>query len=162
MSNKSAAYSYRMEVLLLLHEHGFHGAHRPREPKGVADEERRVHGDIIGVDGVTIAVRNQRELALAEAATEVEREAEAEGNDLFVSIQARRSHPIGSSFATMPLTVFLRLLAIAAPQGSDGPCSRDRLLGRKEGRGPGEAVPLVRSAAPGDRRAHGSPFGLGV
>jgi len=47
---------------------------------------------------------------LAVAADEVRREALAEGNDIFVSIQARRGHPVEDAYATMPLSVLLKLL----------------------------------------------------
>lgn len=109
-SHKGAAYAFRSEVLLAFHEAGFLGARKAPEAR---DGHRELRGDVLGVDGVTIAVRNQRDIALAEAADEVQREAASEGNDIFVSIQARRSANVDNvlnAFCTMPLHVLLTLL----------------------------------------------------
>ena len=82
-SLKGAAYNFRSEVLLALHAAGFGSATKPREYKGL-DPAERVHGDILGVQGVTIATRNQRDLALSKAVDEAKREADHEGNALWV------------------------------------------------------------------------------
>ncbi len=99
------------EVLLALHAAGFIAAHKA--PQSASDAPR-VRGDILGVPGVTIAVRNQRDIALAEAADEVRREALAEGNDIFVSIQARRSSNdddnVLNAYCTLPMHVLLKVL----------------------------------------------------
>lgn len=110
-ANKAAAAQFRAECLLALHEHGFTAATRAPEKKGGPAFDR-VRGDILGVADWTIATRNQRDLALAEAADEVEREALAEGSQFWVSIQARRSRPVLDSYATMPLHVLLNLLTV--------------------------------------------------
>lgn len=98
---------FRDQVLLALHSAGVVEAHSaPHSASGAP----QVRGDILGVPGVTIAVRNQREIALAVAADEVRREALAEGNDVFVSVQARRGHAVENAFATVPLHVMIKLL----------------------------------------------------
>lgn len=111
-SNKGRTYAYRSEVLLSLIGAGFLTATRPPEGKGKQDRPR--HGDICGVRAggypVTIAVRCQRDLALAEAADEVAAEARAEGTDLFVSVHSRRGRPLGDSYCCFPLSVLLKLL----------------------------------------------------
>jgi hypothetical protein len=111
-SNKARNYAFRLEVIMALRAAGYTSAFRPEEPKNVAPG---MHGDVLGVPGCTIAVRNQRDLALAEAMNEVEREATAEGNDLYVSVQHRRAHPVEQAYATMPLHVFIRLLTHVLP-----------------------------------------------
>lgn len=108
-ANKAAAAHFRAEVLLAFHQHGFTSAHRSPETKN-APESKRVHGDIRGLPDWTIATRNQRDLSLAEAADEVEREARAEGSRFWVSVQARRDRPILDAYATMPLHVLLEVL----------------------------------------------------
>jgi len=103
---------FRNEVLLALHAEGFSDAYKA--PQATSDSPQ-VRGDVLGIAGVTVAVRCQRDLALAEAADEVAREAAAEGNDIFVSIQARRNltgddDGVLQSYCTMPLSVLLTVL----------------------------------------------------
>lgn len=101
---------FRDQVLLALHAAGYIAAHKAPQS---ASNAPQVHGDILGVPGVTIAVRNQRHIALAEAADEVKREALAEGNPVYVSIQARRSsndENALNAYCTMPLHVLLKML----------------------------------------------------
>jgi hypothetical protein len=111
-SNKGRTYAYRNEVLLALIGAGFVSATRPAELRTEPDRSR--HGDICGVTAggypVTIAVRNQRDLALAEAAEEVKAEAKAEGSDVYVSVHSRRGRPVEESYCVLPLSVLLRLL----------------------------------------------------
>lgn len=95
------------QVLLALHSAGCIAAHSaPQSASGAP----KVRGDILGVPGVTMAVRNQRDIALAEAADEVRGEALAEGNDIFVSLQARRGRSVEDAYATMPLHELLKML----------------------------------------------------
>ncbi len=102
---------FRDQVLLAMHQAGFVDAHKAPQSTSAAPQ---VRGDILGM-GLTVAVRCQRDMALAEAADEVEREALAEGNDIFVSIQARRNthgndDNVLNAYATMPLHVLLKVL----------------------------------------------------
>lgn len=108
-SLKGASLIWRAEVVTALHEAGLRTATAAPEPKGLPLHER-CRGDVAGVPGWTVAIRNQRDLALAEAADEVAREARAEGNDLFVSIQHRTGRPTSQAYCTMPLSVLLNLL----------------------------------------------------
>jgi hypothetical protein len=116
-SLKGANYAYRAEVVAALNDAGLLTAAAAPEAKGREGEQRRCGGDIVGVLGWTVAVRNQRDLALSEAADEVAREAQAEGSNLYVSIQHRTGHPVASSYCTMPLSVLLNLL----PRASEAP-----------------------------------------
>lgn len=112
MNNKQISYRYRSEVLLLLHERGFHGATRPPEPKG-PDKLRT--GSIIGLP-VTTAVRASQTLDLSGALIEAQLEAEAEHNDVYVTVQARRGKPVGQSYVVTDLDTWLNILARLHPE----------------------------------------------
>lgn len=127
-SLKGLNYAFRLEVIMALRQAGYTSAFRPQEPEGGAGE---IHGDVLGVTGCTIAVRNQRDLALAEAMNEVEREAMAEGNELYVSVQRRRAHPVElptprcrctSSFGCSRASC--RLVQLLAPRAEEGAWGR--------------------------------------
>lgn len=113
-SNKGRSYAFRNDVLLLLHEHGFRSATKPGEPRGLSPNDK-VRGDILGLP-VTTAVRCSKTLDLSNSLNEAQREAEAEGNDVFVSILARRSHPVEESFVVTSLDVWLSVLARLHPE----------------------------------------------
>lgn len=110
-SNKQRSIAYRNDVLLYLKDEGFPEATIRPELRGLTESERqeRDTGDIVGLPW-TIAVRNQHGLDLSSAMTEVEREAEQAGTDLFASVQRRPRHPIEASYVTMPLAVFVAVL----------------------------------------------------
>ncbi len=114
MSNKGQAYAFRSEVLLLLHEHGFHGARKPDEPKGVPAAQK-VHGDIVGLP-FTIAVRSSATLDLSGSLTEARREAQAEDTDVYVSVHKRRGHPVEDSYVVTDLATWARVLARLHPE----------------------------------------------
>lgn len=112
MSNKGANSEFANRVLLLMHERGLQSARRYRESQHAPKPTR---GDV-DLPGVTIAIRNQRTIDLSEAIREVEREAAAEGNTLWASVQARRGlDDVGASYVTTSLSVFLDLLAQVRP-----------------------------------------------
>jgi hypothetical protein len=117
MSNRGANEEFLTRVLVYLHLSGFTRA-RHRDPlRGASLLEKTESdvGDVVGLP-LTIAVRNQRDLVLSEALNEVAREAKNAGNDLYASIQSRRGHDIGESYATMPLRVLCDLIARLYPE----------------------------------------------
>lgn len=116
MSNKSASYRFRSEVLLALHAAGFQAAHKAAEPKGVPHGDRRPHSSILGVPGLSIRTRNRQGLDLSGAVAEVQRAALAEGNDHFVSVQhAKGQDSVQDAYATTTLRCFLDLISRLPP-----------------------------------------------
>lgn len=111
-SNRSRHAEWRDKVLLAFHRHGLHGVTVP--PYAPASAAPR--GDILGVPGWTIATRNQRAVDLADAMREVAREANAEGNDRYVSVQQRRGDEPDGAYAIMPLRIFLNVLTELHPE----------------------------------------------
>ena len=73
-----------------------------------------MRGDILGLP-VTVATRNQKTLDFAEAMREVEAEAQAAGQQVYVSVQARKGYLLGESYATLTLNGLLEVLARAYP-----------------------------------------------
>ncbi len=114
VSSKGESYAFRDQVVLALHDAGFTSAHRPGEPRGRSAAEK-VRGDVLGLP-VTIAVRNTVHLDLSGALREAQREAHAEGHELYVSVQSRRGHPVENSFVTTDLATWLRMLARLHPE----------------------------------------------
>lgn len=111
--NKARASWFRAEVCLLLHDAGFTSARRRSEPKGLSQalrEERDV-GDILGLEPWCIGVRSSQTIDLSGSLDEAAREAANAKTDLFASIQLRKGHPTGQSYVTMPLHVFVKVLA---------------------------------------------------
>jgi len=116
MSNKGQGYAFRDDVLLCLHEHGFHTAARPGERHGVPLEQRQPRGDIVNLP-ITLAVKSGTdELKLSGALVEAQSEARAEGKDVFATIHRRRGHGVESSFVVTDMTTFLRLLSRLHPE----------------------------------------------
>ena len=164
MSNKGEAAAFRSEVLLLLHEAGFHSARRPPEPKNVAAADK-VHGDIIGLP-ITVAVRSSQTLDLSGALNEAKREAHAEGLDHYISIQRRRAmhgktHDGLDSFVTTDLRTMLSLLAQLHPEAvttqsslATGASRAEARLGAADPQGPVTARPVDRPGL-GAARASG-------
>lgn len=108
-SNKGASYVYRLEVLEALHAAGFTGAHRPRE-RHARDAAPQAHGDILGLP-LTLAVRNERSLGLAEALDEAAHEAQAQGHELFAVVAHRRGHAdVLDSYAVTSLDVLIKFM----------------------------------------------------
>lgn len=115
-SNKGTAYQFRNDVLLLLHDSGFTAATKPSEPKGVEPSEKRPRGDVVGMP-VTLACRSgSTKLDLSGALNEVQREAHAEGHDVYASVHKRRGHPVEQAFVVTDLTTWLRVLARLHPE----------------------------------------------
>jgi hypothetical protein len=114
VNNRGPTYRFRNEVLLFLHSQGFPSATKPRDIKGAPPSDR--HGDLTGIPGVTLAVRNQRDINLGGSQDEVAIEAAAEGNEIWASIQHRRGYSVENAMVTMPLHVFVRLLHEVVPQ----------------------------------------------
>ena len=58
-------------------------------------------------------------MALRGGQDEVALEAAAAGTELYASVQSRRGRPVGASYVTMPLAVFVRLLVFGARERPD-------------------------------------------
>lgn len=109
-SNKGANYLFRLEVIEALRAAGFTDAHRPHEAHSAA-AEAGPHGDVLGIPGVTLAVRNERTLGFAEAVDEAEREAKAQGHELFAVVAHRRGHAdVLDSYAVTSLDVLIKFM----------------------------------------------------
>lgn len=119
MSNKGTQAAFANEVALAFLEHGFTSVRRPGEPKGLAPAAR-IRGDLVGLP-VTTAVRACRTMDLPAAIREVQEEAQAEGNDLYVTVQRRRNmssepYDVLDSFCVLDLRSWLKIVARLHPE----------------------------------------------
>jgi hypothetical protein len=124
-SNPARARAWRDRVLLCFHSHGFYGAHAVPDNRHVPLFDRRPHGDVQGLPGWTLATRNQRGLNLAVAMAEVESEAKAEGNVRYASVQIKPGYPTTAAYVTLPLSVFMSVLAELHPETVGHPNLRE-------------------------------------
>lgn len=67
-------------------------------------------GDIAGVPGWTLELKNTRQLDLAGAVDEAEREAANAGTPLFAAVIKRRGKGTAAAYAVMPMHVFRHIL----------------------------------------------------
>jgi hypothetical protein len=111
LSLKGENYAFRDQVVLLHHDRGLTSARRAGEPRN----QQQPRGDVLGLP-VTVAVRNAVTIDLSGALREAQAEAEAEGHDVYVSVQRRHGQPVEQSFVTMPLDVWLTVLRRMHPE----------------------------------------------
>ena len=105
MSRRKGAQAER-DVVLWLRLNGFSGAER----RGVGFES----SDIIGVDGVSFEVKNQAQMQLASWVDQMVEQMERESAPVGVVIHKRKGVvDVGGWYATLPVSVFARLLAEA-------------------------------------------------
>lgn len=88
------------------------------QTNGHPHAERRGAGfeaaDIIGIPGVTIEVKNQAKMELAGWVDQLVDEMDADDNRIGVVVHKRRGRTdVGGWYATLPVHVFVRLLAEA-------------------------------------------------
>lgn len=106
MANPSKHKGSRFEkdVVDFLAVNGFPYAER-RALEGINDR-----GDIAGVPGVVLECKATREIDLATAVNEAEREAANAGVDIFAAVIKRRQKPTSEAYAVMPLRKFVELI----------------------------------------------------
>ena len=127
MSNRSASYRFRLEVAQWLHGHGFPFA-RERAIQGTLSDamDAQIEGDVLGVPGWLLRVRNEKKIDLSGALTEAGEDALLAGVDHWASLQYRRGHGVSECYVTMPLAVFAlvaRDTVPARPETVDNFCS---------------------------------------
>lgn len=96
---------FETEVVEFLRAHGFPYAER-RAMRGTKDA-----GDVAGIPGIAIEVKNHREMSLGEWMTEAQKEAINAGCYRHVVWHKRRGKGVRDSFVTMPAWLFAELLA---------------------------------------------------
>lgn len=115
MSGKAQASAYVNELLVLMHAHGFHGARKPGEPKGLDPATKPHRGSVIGLPVTTSVRSSSQKLDLSGALREAEREAADEQHDVFVTIGPARGRPIEASYVSLRLDVWLDVMARLFP-----------------------------------------------
>lgn len=96
---------FEKQVVEYLRRHGFPYAER-RVQGGAKDR-----GDIAGVPGVVLELKNQKRLSLAEWLDEAEAEAVNAGATVFAVVHKRRGRgDAGEAYCTLPLHVLAHLL----------------------------------------------------
>jgi hypothetical protein len=103
---KRRGSAFERDVAHYLQEHGFpdasraFGAGRPQDI-----------GDIVGIPGVTVEVKNHARLELAEWIDETDRERVNARQPYGVVVVKRRGKPTGAAYAVLTLEAFARLVA---------------------------------------------------
>lgn len=96
---------FEKDVVEYLQRHGFPYAER-RVQGGKNDR-----GDVGGIPGVVLELKNQNRLSLAEWVDEAEQEAINAGVTLYATVHKRRGKgDAGDAYVTLPLHVFAHLL----------------------------------------------------
>jgi hypothetical protein len=117
--SKRKGTSFEVAVVDFLKSNGFPYAER-RAQRGVNDA-----GDVAGVVGWTLEVKNCRTLELGPWMNEAHTEAANDGTSRFAVIHKRRQHGTAEAFVSMPLRLFAELLAdapiSAVPTTTKGP-----------------------------------------
>lgn len=102
---------FERDVVAFLRDHGHpyaerhYGAGRPEDV-----------GDIDGIVGWTLEVKNCRSLELGEWMTEAEHERQNGRQRFAAVISKRRNRPVGEAYVVMPLLSFAALLADDSPE----------------------------------------------
>lgn len=102
--SKRKGTAFETDVVRYLRENGFPYAER-RALRGTADA-----GDVAGVPGWVLEVKNHRALDLGPWLTEAHAEAANDGARRFAVIHKRRQHSTAEAFVTLPLRLFAELL----------------------------------------------------
>lgn len=106
MTNVSKARGTRFETQVVdyLRAHGFPYAER-RALRGTKD-----CGDITGLIGWVLELKNHRQLDLGGWATEATKEAVNDGGSRWAVIHKRRMKPVSEAYVTLPLRTFVELV----------------------------------------------------
>lgn len=102
--SKIKGTQFETAVVTYLQEHGFPYAER-RAQRGINDA-----GDIAGVVGWCLELKNVKEMQLGPWMKEAMAESVHARTKRFAVVHKRRSHSTAESFVTMPLHVFAELL----------------------------------------------------
>ena len=106
---KRRGSQFERDVVHYLQEHGFadteraYGAGRPEDI-----------GDVVGIPGVTIEVKNHARLELAQWVDETERERLNARQPFGVVVAKRRGKSTGAAYVIMPLESFARFAAVTS------------------------------------------------
>jgi hypothetical protein len=103
--SKRKGTSFEVAVVAYLREHGFPYAER-RALRGTRDA-----GDVAGVVGWVLEVKNCKSIELGPWMNEAHIEAANDGVSRFAVIHHRRQHATAEAFVSMPLRLFAELLA---------------------------------------------------
>lgn len=102
--SKRKGTSFEVAVVAYLKENGFPYAER-RAQRGINDA-----GDVSGVVGWVLEVKNCRAMDLGPWVSEAASEASNDGVCRFAVIHKRKQRSTGEAFVTMPLRLFAELL----------------------------------------------------
>jgi hypothetical protein len=103
--SKKKGTAFETAVVDYLRANGFPFAER-RALRGTMDA-----GDVAGIVGWTLELKNCRALDLGPWMTEAHHEAANDGASRFAVIHKRRQHSTAEAFVTMPLRLFAELLS---------------------------------------------------
>jgi len=103
--SKRKGTQFETDVVRYLVDHGFPFAER-RALRGTLDA-----GDVAGVVGWVLELKNCRALDLGPWMTEAHHEAANDGASRFAVIHKRRQHSTAEAFVTIPLRLFAELLS---------------------------------------------------
>ena len=122
MSNRSGQVAFLYEVVQWFQARGFAGV-RPASYLRASSKPYSAQeaGDMFGLDGWTLKVKNQVTIDLSGSLNLARTEAARSGTDKYAVIQSRRDYLTGESYVTMPLSVFASMVrdsqnAISWPQ----------------------------------------------
>jgi hypothetical protein len=103
--SKRKGTQFETDVVRYLVDHGFPFAER-RALRGTMDA-----GDVAGVVGWVLELKNCRALDLGPWMSEAHQEAANDGASRFAVIHKRRQHSTAEAFVTIPLRLFAELLS---------------------------------------------------
>jgi hypothetical protein len=103
--SKKKGSAFEVAVVAYLRENGFPFAER-RALRGTKDA-----GDVSGITGWILEVKNHAKLDIGNWSTEAAKEASNDGCSRWAVVHKRRQHSTAEAFVTLPLRLFAQLLA---------------------------------------------------
>jgi len=103
--SKRKGSKFEVDVVAYLKDHGFPYAER-RALRGTLDA-----GDVAGIAGWVLEVKNHAKLDIGNWSTEAAKEASNDGCSRWAVVHKRRQHSTAEAFVTLPLRLFAEMLA---------------------------------------------------
>lgn len=111
---KAKGSAFERDVVAFLNAHGFPHAER-RALRGINDA-----GDIAGVIGWCLELKNHREMDLGTWATEAQKESIAARCHRWAVVHKRRGKGVRDAYVTLPLWLFASMVGIGGESGDEG------------------------------------------
>jgi hypothetical protein len=111
-SNKAVTIAYRDDVIRYARSRGL-GACRP-----LPDRDRQDAGEIDGVPGWTLLCRRRQTLDIPSAIRQARQRADRDGSEFAAAVLHAKGHSVEDSWAVLPLSELLDLIARWKPEGA--------------------------------------------